>query len=334
MPVKSTLGVTFFTRPKRNNLNKLDIYLRITVNKKRSEMSLKHDVDVKDWDAMRLRANETSENLIALNAYMDDVKAEVLNAHKELHAERKVITAKAIKLRYMGEDEERMTLLELVRYHNDNMNLSLKPGTMKNYYSTERYIKSFLLEHYKTDNFYLVDLNYRFITEFERYIRTYKPKKKRKTCSNNGTMKHLERLRKMVNLAVRMEWLPKDPFVNYKLKFERTERCFLTQRELDIIEATHFKSKGYERVRDCFLFACYTGLSYGDLKELRKNQLVLNANDRIWIYTKREKTNQSVKIPLLPKALALIEKYTNENELEISGKVMPVYSNQKINKYL
>ena len=111
---------------------------------------------------------------------------QVLNAHKELHAERKVITAKAIKLRYMGEDEERMTLLELVKYHNDNMELSLKPGTMKNYYSTEKYIKAYLLDHYKSDDFFLVDLNYRFITEFEHYIRTYKPKKERKTCSINN----------------------------------------------------------------------------------------------------------------------------------------------------
>jgi len=334
MPVHSTLGVNFFTRPKRNNPNKLDIYLRITVNKKRSEMSIKRDVDVKDWDILRVKAKETSDQLITLNSYMDDVKAEVLNAHKELHAERKVITAKAIKLRYMGEDEERMTLLELVKYHNDNMELSLKPGTMKNYYSTEKYIKAYLLDHYKSDDFFLVDLNYRFITEFEHYIRTYKPKKERKTCSINGTRKHLERLRKMVNLAVRMEWLPKDPFVNYKLKLERKERCYLTQRELDRIEETHFTSKGYERVRDCFLFACYTGLSYIDLKALRKDQLIPASNGRLWIYTKREKTNESVRVPLLPQALALIKKYTKDEELEVSGKLMPLYSNQKVNKYL
>ncbi|MFI8380582.1 phage integrase SAM-like domain-containing protein [Leeuwenhoekiella sp. NPDC079379] len=101
-------------------------------------------------------------------------------------------------------------------------------------------------------------MNYRFITEFERYIRTYKPKKQRKTCSNNGTMKHLERLMKMVNLAVKMEWLPKDPFQSFKLKLDRTERCYLTQRELDRLEETHFNSIGYKRVKDCFLFACYT----------------------------------------------------------------------------
>ena len=138
----------------------------------------------------------------------------------------------------------------------------------------------------------------------------------------------------MVNLAVRMEWLPKDPFVNYKLKLERKERCYLTQRELNRIEETHFTSKGYERVRDCFLFACYTGLSYVDLKALRKDQLIPASNGRLWIYTKREKTNESVRVPLLPQALALMKKYTKDEELEVSGKLMPLYSNQKVNKYL
>ena len=99
MPVNSTLGVNFFTRPKRNNPNKLDIYLRITVNKKRSEMSIKRDIDIKDWDILRVKAKETSVQLITLNSYMNDMKAEILNAHKEPHAERKVNTAKAIKLK-------------------------------------------------------------------------------------------------------------------------------------------------------------------------------------------------------------------------------------------
>jgi len=99
MPLKSTLGVNFFTRPKRNNPNKLDIYLRIAVNKKRSEKSIKRDINVIDWDILRVKAKETSDQFITLNYYIVDVKAEVLNAHKELHAERKVNTAKAIKLK-------------------------------------------------------------------------------------------------------------------------------------------------------------------------------------------------------------------------------------------
>lgn len=181
---------------------------------------------------------------------------------------------------------------------------------------------------------FLKQLNYRFIVDFEQYLRNFKPKKKRKTCTTNGTMKHLERLKKMVNLAVRMEWLEKDPFQKFQLKYEKNERSFLTERELDLLEDTTFTALGIQRIKDIFLFACYTGLSYIDLKELSDRQLVKGINGHLWIYTKRAKTNEAVKIPLLPKAREILEKYAGEKERAITGKLLPVYSNQKTNAYL
>lgn len=332
MRTDSTLGVIFFTRRKRNNPMKLDIYVRITVNKQRSELSVKRDIAVCNWDIFRCRAKEHSENLILLNSYLDDVKAEILNAHKQLHSERKIITAKAIKLRYVGEDEERMSLMQLVEYHNANMHQSLKPGTAKNYYSTEKYLQSFLREQMKTDDVYLSQLNYKFIVNLEQYIRNYKPKKKRKTCSNNGAMKHLQRLMKMTNLALRMEWLDKDPFKNFKLRFEKNERHYLTERELDLIDGVCFVSESLEKVKDVFLFSCYTGLSYIDIKELHPNQLLIGIDGNQWIHTKRVKTNESVRIPLLPRASEIIQKY--ESDKEVTGKLLPIFSNQKTNQYL
>jgi len=332
MRIESTLGVIFFTRKKRNDPKKLDIYVRITVNKQRSEFSIKRDIALCDWDILRCRAKETDPNLILLNSYLDDVRAEVLNAHKQLHSERKVITAKAIKLRYFGEDEERTTLMKAVEYHNQNINGALKPGTLKNYFSTEKYLREFLKERLKTDDIYLVQLNYKFIVDFENYIRTYKPKKERRTCSNNGVMKHLSRLMKIVNLSIRMEWLEKDPFKNYKLRFVKNERDYLTERELELLEETSFMPIGLKRVKDVFLFSCYTGLSYIDIKELNPNQILTGIDGNKWIHTKRTKTNELLRIPLLPKAREILGKY--ENEIEPTGKPLPVYSNQKTNKIL
>ncbi|MGB5700721.1 site-specific integrase, partial [Muriicola sp.] len=332
MRTDSTLGVIFFTRKKRNDPEKLDIYLRITVNKKRAEFSIKRDIAVCNWDIFRCRAKETDHNLILLNTYLDDVYAEVLNAHKQLHSERKLITAKAIKSRYFGEDEERMTLMKAVEYHNSNINKSLKWGTLKNYFSTERYLKQFLQERLKTDDIYLIQLNYKFISDFENYIRTYRPRKARKTCSNNGAMKHLERLMKITNLALKMEWLEKDPFRNFKLRYIRNERDYLTERELDLIEGTSFMTIGLNRVKDVFLFSCYTGLSYIDIKELHPNQILMGIDGNQMIHTKRAKTNESVKIPLLPRSKEILNKY--KEEMELTGKPLPVYSNQKTNKTL
>jgi len=332
MRTDSTLGVIFFTRKKRNDPEKLDIYVRITVNKERAEFSIKRDISVCNWDIFRCRAKETDQNLILLNTYLDDVYAEVLNAHKQLHSERKLITAKAIKLRYFGEDEERMTLMKAVEYHNSNINKSLRWGTLKNYFSTEKYLKQFLQERLKSNDIYLIQLNYKFIVNFENYIRTYRPRKARKICSNNGAMKHLERLMKITNLALKMEWLEKDPFRNFKLRYIRNERDYLTERELDLIEETSFMTLGLKRVKDVFLFSCYTGLSYIDIKELHPNQVLIGIDGNQMIHTKRIKTNESVKIPLLPRAKEILNKY--KEEMELTGKLLPVYSNQKTNKNL
>jgi len=332
MRTDSTLGVIFFTRRKRSNREKLDIYVRITVNKQRAEFSIKRDISVCNWDIFRCRAKEIDHNHILLNTYLDDVHAEVLNAHKQLHAERKVITAKGIKLRYFGEDEQRMTLMKAVEYHNQNINNELRAGTLKNYFSTENYLRQFLQEKHKTNDIYLIQLNYRFIVNFEHYIRTYKSKKKRRTCTNNGVMKHMSRLMKIVNMSIRMEWLEKDPFKNYKLRFVKNERDYLTERELDLFEGTSFMTIGLQIVKDIFLFSCYTGLSYIDIKELNPNQILVGIDGNKWIYTKRTKTNEQLKIPLLPKAKEILEKY--KNEIVASDKLLPVYSNQKMNKNL
>ena len=332
MRTESTLGVIFFTRKKRNDPVKLDIYVRITVNKKRAEFSIKRDIAVCNWNIFRCRAKETDQNLILLNTYLDDVYGEVLNAHKQLHSERKLITAKAIKLRYFGEDEERITLMDAVEYHNRNINKALRPGTLKNYFSTEKYLRQFLQERLKTNDIYLIQLNYRFIVNFENYIRTYRPKKARRTCSNNGAMKHLERLMKITNLSLKMEWLEKDPFRNFKLRYIRNERDYLTERELDLIEGTSFMTIGLNRVKDVFLFSCYTGLSYIDIRELHPNQVLMGMDGNQMIHTKRIKTNESVKIPLLPRAREILNRY--KQEMELTGKVLPVYSNQKTNQNL
>jgi integrase len=331
MRTEKTLAVIFYTRKKRNNPQLLDVYVRITANGKRSEMSLKRDIHASLWDSKKGRVRGTLKEAIQLNSYLEQVQAELFNAYKQLHLEGKIITSEAIKKRYLGEDEGYKTLMELVDYHRETMHLSLKPGTMKNYGATEKYLKQFLKEKRKATDVLLHDLNYRFIVDFEHYIRTYKPKKIRKTCSNNGVMKHLERLMKITNLGVKMEWLDKDPFQNYQLKFEKTDRGYLTQREIDLISETYFTSPTYERVKDIFLFSCYTGLSYIDVRELKEDQLILGIDGNYWIHTKREKTNERVKIPLLPKAKEIIKKY---KEHQINGYVLPVVSNQKTNQYL
>ncbi|MAU17096.1 MAG: integrase [Muricauda sp.] len=330
----NTLKVLLFTRDTSNNPEKLTIYARITVNGKRAEISLKRYVSVNEWDETRGRLHGLTYRARLLNSYLDEVYGAIMDAHRQLLREDKPISAQAIKARYLGQDERHRTLMELIRYHYESQKGMLRPGTMKNYYATEKYLKRFLQETRGQEDINLKQLNYKFITDFECYLINGPELQKGNRCNNNGAMKHLERLRKMVNLAVRLEWLDKDPFANYKKRYRKTERTFLTERELRLIEETTFSGRGHERVKDTFLFSCYTGLAYGDVKALDVDHLRFGIDGNLWIHTKREKTDETVKVPLLPRAKQILEKYKDCDERLVHGKLLPVLSNQKTNVYL
>lgn len=333
MPNFTTFSVLFFTRKVNRNSQNISIYARITVNGKCSEMSLQRKTLVNEWDSSKGRLKGTTPRIKKLNSYLDQVYSKLLDTHKKLLDKDSLISAAKVKAYYLGHDEDHKTIMDIVAYHNEKMKEILKWGTLKNYRTTANYLEEFLKKKEKTDNIYLKHINYQFITEFEMFLRSYRAKKERKTCGTNGTMKHMERLKKLLNLAIKLEWLDKNPFRSYSFKFEKNDRQFLTERELHILEQTIFTSESLERVKDMFLFSCYSGLSYIDLKQLTTDQIVKGMDGRDWIYTQREKTQQAVKIPLLESAKNIIKKYL-EQRLKETKEVFPVISNQKTNKYL
>jgi len=221
--------------------------------------------------------------------------------------------------------------LELMSYHNSHMKNVLKPGTMKNYRTTETYLNEFLKQKMSCNDINIKQINYRFVTDFEQFLRKYSAKVSRKTCGNNGTMKHLERFKKMLNLSIKLEWLAKNPFDNFQFRFEKNERQYLSKRELQLVESTEFTNSSLQKVKDVFIFSCYTGLSYIDLKELTIHQIIKGIDGSNWIYTKREKTDETVKVPLLPQAQNIMDQYADSIKDEF---LFPVFSNQKVNKYL
>lgn len=332
MQTSKTFSIHFWINSAKEKNNLSPVYARITVDKKRAEISLKRSISVTFWDAKTKRSKSRTEEGKALNIYLDRVYANLLECHKQLLEESKFITAQAIKARYLGEDDQHKTLMDLVSYHNRNMKSVLKPGTMKNYYTTERYIQRFLKWKLKTHDIFLKQLSYRFIIDFEQFLRNEKSINHAQPLKNNGVMKHLERLKKMSKLALRLEWLEKDPFIKFSLKFKRHERSFLSESELKHLENAELHRPKHQIARDMFIFACYTGLSYIDVKQLTKDNIIRGMDGNYWIYSKREKTGETIKIPLLDKALELLEKYNKNHTGDKS--LLPIYSNQKTNDSL
>jgi hypothetical protein len=207
--------LSFWVNATRIKNNQVSVYGRITVNGKRANISLQRKVILSKWDSKRGRAKGNKQESRLLNRYIDQVKNRVYAAYDELIKEKVFICSQSIKARFLGEDNEEYSLLTLVDYHNTQMSESLTYGTLKNYFTTQKYINLFLSSK-KNQDIYLSQLTFRFLVDFEKFLRCYTPEDHQKKMENNTVMKHIQRLRKMVTLAYKMEWIDKDPFIKFK----------------------------------------------------------------------------------------------------------------------
>jgi site-specific recombinase XerD len=335
MRSSNTFGIHFVIRlAKREKSASAMVFARITVNGRKSEISLKKKVNPQSWDDVKGKAKGRSEEIRKLNEHIERVRTLIADGYHQLVQQRKVVAVDTVKALFLGTEDHERTLCKLIDYHNTEMQNKLAPGTLKNYYTTQRYLECFLKEKYRRVDMALSELHYKFILDFESYLKNHEPKYHQKPINNNGIMKHIERLCKMVNLAITLDWLERDPFAKYKLHFEKVERECLSKEELSTIENKQFPVGRLEIVRDLFLFSCYTGLAYIDTISLTAGNLVKGIDGENWLITSRQKTDTDVRMPLLPQAEQLIEKYRNHPKSIFFGTLFPVISNQKMNAYL
>lgn len=240
MRSNNTFGIHFVLRTNRGKNGKAAIYVRIVVNKSRSEIALKRLVEATDWNQMKGLAKPKNEILKSLNSYLEQTRCQLSSYYQEFIIKNKLVTAEALKNRFIGIEEEQNTLVTLMDYHNLHMKEVLAPGTIKNYYTTMKYLKEFVSKQFKKNDLYLSELDYQLITQFEYFLRTYQPVDHHKGMENNGVMKHLERFRKMIRLGVKLGWMEKNPFELFQLKMQKVERGFLTTTELTAIEQKEF----------------------------------------------------------------------------------------------
>lgn len=203
MKNKRTFSLIFYAR-KAGREDLSNLYVRITVDGKRSEISLKRSVDSTKWDTVKGRVRGVSQPYQEINDFLDETYRKLLDCYTELKNAEEIITAERIKIMYLGDDIRHKTIFDLVRYHNTHMVTVLKPGTIKNYFTTEKYLRFFINEVLGRESIRLKHINYQFILEFEKFLR--EPDSKYNLhMTNNGVMKHLERLKKVLNLGVKME---------------------------------------------------------------------------------------------------------------------------------
>lgn len=332
--MEKSFGLFFHLKKNRDFIEgELPVYMRITVDGIFTEISTKRKCNSNNWNVIAGRMSGKSDSARTFNAYLDTLQQKVFEAKRKLIETDKELTAENIKNLLLGKDtRKKYMVLEVFQYHNDQMaalvNQEYAPGTLNRYKTSYKHTQSFLKWKYNVPDVDIDKLNYEFITEYEFWLKSVR------NCGHNTTMKYLANFKKIVIRCLKNGWLQKDPFIGFNMAKREVERTALTEHELQLLSAKSFSAERLSIVKDIFLFSCYSGLAYADVQKLKRSEIGIGIDGEKWIFTRRQKTDSSSRIPLLPPALQILDRYSEHPQCKFGDKVLPVLSNQKMNAYL
>ena len=331
--MKTKVSILFYAKKAKAAANGLvPIYTRITINGKRIELSTNRFVEISKWSTEAGKIKGSSEEARSINNHLDLLKSQIRDAEMELIHKKIALTTETIKSKLLGVDERARMLVPIFQDHNNKIKelvgKEYAPGTLERYTTSLKHTIEFMQWKYNISDIDITKIDHAFITDYEFWLRSVR------NCANNTAVKYLKNFNKIIKLCLANDWLDKNPFANYKSKVKEVERVYLTEAEIQSIIEKDFKTERLSLVRDIFLFSCFTGLAYIDVKNLTKSHVSYGIDGEKWIFTHRQKTESASKIPILPVTQMIIDKYENHPQCINEDKLLPILSNQKMNAYL
>jgi site-specific recombinase XerD len=314
------------------------VYIRIYVNASRAEISTLQKVKITDWCIKTNRVKRSCQEATRLNSIIDRMVGQLKKHFLFFEAMDEIANATMIKDKFVGKDKKdkapaHKTILEAFAYHNlkieEQVNIGkVAPKTLTRYKTTKDKVEAFMKHQYKKADMPLPELRLRFVTEFEHYLLTIDK------LQSNTAHKYIKNLKKIMNMSVGLDWIPSNPFNNFRCSYTSPERQVLTQEELNLIMNKDIHIERLAEVRDVFIFCCYTGFAYSDAYKFERDALTKGIDGEYWLSTNRQKTGTRESVPLLPIALEIIQKYRDHDYCKEYNKLLPVNSNQRYNAYL
>ena len=307
------------------------IYVRYTLKGKRVEMSTKIFVDKDSWDYSKERLTGCSNQTKIINNRLDKVATGILDVYNQFEAQNKKFNVIDIKNKLNGVSSEHGIIEMFDIYMNtieSNIGKGFSATTLKHYKTSKTRLLNFLQDVYGKKEWNLDSINYKFINDFDVYLKT-----KHNNSVNTAWCYH-KHMKKVLNIAVAMDYLSTNPYEKFQVKTEQPKREYLTQKELKKIREKKITIERLNIVRNIFLFACYTGLSYADISKLTNHHVRTGNDGEEWIIIDRTKNGSRCRIPLLPMAKEILKTYENYPLNASKGLLLPVNSNQKMNAYL
>ena len=331
--MKTKVSILFYAKRAKASVNGLvPIYTRITINGKRIELSTNRFVEISKWSTEAGKMKGSSEEARSINNHLDLLKIQIIDAQMELIHKKIPVTNETLKSKILGVDERARTLVPIFQDHNNKIKELVGKeyalGTLERYTTSLKHTIEFMQWKYNVSDIDITKIDHAFITDYEFWLRSVR------NCANNTAVKYIKNFNKIIKICIANDWLDKNPFANYKSKVKEVERVYLSEAEIQSIIEKDFKTERLSLVRDIFLFSCFTGLAYIDVKNLTKSHISFGIDGEKWIFTNRQKTESASKIPILPVTQMIIDKYSDHPQSNNEDKLLPILSNQKMNAYL
>lgn len=313
MKVEKFKVLLYLKKSSPDKLGKTPIMGRITVNSTKVQFSCKLSCSLDLWNPRESRLNGKSQEAVEANKKIEKILLDIHSAFDSLVERKKPFDAEAVKNLFQGNMGAQITLLALLTRHIEELEarvgIDVAPTTLSTYVYTHRSLGKFIQKKFKTKDVAFGQLNEQFIREYQDSV-----------LGEQGyamqTVRHyLAILKKICKIAFKEGISEKFHFAYYKLPKQKettpkalSRESFEKVRDLDIPQ----KRPSTRFTRDLFLFACYTGTAYADVIRITKENLFTDEEGSLWLKYARKKTDFRARVKLLPEAIALIEKYKDE----------------------
>jgi len=318
-------------RSKSRAGGKCPVYIRCTMNNQRFELSTGICIPPEIWDEDRQQVSGKTEESGILNNRLDKINTHVQDIYNQLESKGKPFSVMNVKNKLLGVSDEKgvLEILDsIIKGIEARLGNDYSKGTLKHYQTTSERLKEFLKRQYGKNDFSISIVDYNFINSWDIYLKT------KYRLKPNTVLNYHKHLKKALNTALAMNLITHNPYSSFKVTRNETHRDYLTMQELEQIQNMEIKTVRLKVVRDIFVFACYTGLGYAELKKLSRSHIHTGDDGEEWIIIDRTKTDIRCRIPLLPQAKFILRKYEDFPENCNTGKLLPVRSDQKMNEYL
>lgn len=324
----------------RTNADGTPLSLRLRIGQDRAEIGIQARVNLKYWKSSKQKVAKRHPESKRINRSILELKQTVEDSHKALVILGQTFTVKdlksvvtGVKINRQPPKQTKKLLLELLKNYQlfldkQESKADLAFNTCKTHRHVIRKIKDYVENEIKTKRVEVQQLDLEWAEEFEYYLRS------KKGLAMNTSMKTMKIFKRILNWGVRNKWMKENPLSEFKCTFKWKVREVLDQEEIDRLAKKEFNIQRIDLVRDLFLFACYTGLSYSDVVNLKENHIIKGIDGNQWIRHRRTKTDALFNTPILPPAEAILEKYKEHPAVYDSAKLLPSISNQKLNTYL